>query len=292
MNWLNDFSGKIEPDAPLADRTWFKLGGNARWLATPASTRELADVLRLASEHGVSVKALGAGANVLVRDDGFDGVVVRLDQEAFTAVRFDGERVHAGGGANLMHLAHRCAQRGLSGLEAVAGIPSTVGGAIRMNAGGRYGEIAEVVEEVCMVDSTGRVHARRRDELAFGYRSSNIGGDVVVSACFRLRQSDAALTLAEFRRIWAEKKESQPMAERSAGCIFKNPSGCSAGALIDAAGLKGSARGGASVSTRHANFIVTRPEARSADVLEVIDHVRDVVACRYGIGLELEIDVW
>ncbi len=292
MNWLNDFRDSIEPNAPLADRTKYRLGGNARWLAAPKSRQDLVRIVRQAAIDEIDVKTLGAGANVLVRDDGFDGIVLRLDQPAFTSIRFDGERVHAGGGADLMGLAQQCARRGLSGLEPMAGIPSTVGGAIRMNAGGRYGEIGNVVDEVCLVDRTGCAHRLARTDLEFGYRSSNIGDGVIVSACFALHACDPLRTVETFKRIWAEKKASQPMAEKSAGCVFKNPPARSAGALIDQAGLKGAAIGGASVSTRHANFIVARPGAKSADVLAVIDRVREVVADRFGVSLELEIDVW
>ncbi len=292
MNWLNGYAGRVETDVPLADLTWFKLGGRARWLVSPRSEEELADALRRAAGADVETKVLGGGANVLVRDDGFDGVVVRLDGPAFTKTRFDGESVHVGGGVELMPLSHACARRGLSGLEAMAGIPGTVGGAIRMNAGGRHGEFGDVVERVRVADCRGLIGILTRDELGFGYRTSTVADRVVLSADLKLTEGDPERTQATFRRFMAEKKQSQPLGDKSAGCVFKNPDGKSAGALIDAAGLKGVARGGASVSDVHANFIVTKPDATAAEVLAVIEHVRSEVAGACGVELELEIDVW
>ncbi|MEE9294020.1 MAG: UDP-N-acetylmuramate dehydrogenase [Phycisphaerae bacterium] len=292
MNWLNGFNGKLREFAPLAELTWFRVGGPARWLVSPGSQTELAETLGRAADHGIPYKVLGAGANVLVSDDGFDGVVVRLDEPAFTSTDFDGHLVRAGGGVDLMDLTHVCARRGLSGLEAMAGIPGTVGGAVRMNAGGRHGELGQVVEGVTAVSERGAVVSLDRKELLFGYRSSNIGARIVVWATLRLVQSDPVQTMQRFREYWAEKKRAQPLGDRSAGCVFKNPGGASAGALIDQAGLKGYTRGGASVSARHANFIVTAPHATAAHVRAVIDHVRDEVVRRCGVELELEIDIW
>lgn len=289
---MNGFSGRVRNFAPLAGLTWYKLGGSARWLISPSTDAALAGVLARAADRGIESRVLGGGANVLVRDDGFDGVVVRLDGPAFTATRFDGELVQAGGGVDLMRLSHECSQRGLSGLEAMAGIPGTVGGAIRMNAGGRNGEFGGVVEGVRVVDRVGRVEELTRDDLDFGYRSSGIGNRIVVLARLRLTRSDRVRTLATFRRLMAEKKRSQPLGAKSAGCVFKNPACGSAGALIDGVGLKGVARGGASVSRVHANFIVTRRGATSAHVLAVIEYVRSEVSRRCGVDLELEIDVW
>ncbi len=292
MNSFNGFKGRVDADAPLADLTWFKLGGPARWLVSPGSRQELRDALRRCADHDLIVKVLGGGANVLIRDDGVDGVVVRLDDPVFSDIRFDGPCVDAGGGADLMKLTHACARRGLSGLEPLAGIPGSVGGALRQNAGGRDAEFGSFVEHVVVIDKTGCVEQLTRDELHFGYRSSSIGDRIVLAARLRLTLADPEITLPTYRRYWSEKRRSQPMSERSAGCVFKNPPGRSAGALIDAAGLKGFAVGGASVSNRHANFIVTNPGATSADVLAVIDHVRNVVGRESGVDLELEIEVW
>ncbi len=292
MMWSNDYKDMLESNVPLADKTWFKLGGDARWLACPRTTGDLADICKRAAGDGLSVRALGRGANVLVRDDGFDGLVIRLDAPCFKTIRFDGDKVHVGGGVDLMDLAHQTSRKGLAGLDVLAGIPGSVGGAIRMNAGGRHGQIGDVVVSVTLVDLDGQTQTVAHDALAFDYRSSAVGRRIVVSAILQLRKEDPELTLDRFHRVWTDKKASQPLAEKSAGCIFKNPPGHSAGALIDQAGLKGTRVGNASISDVHANFIVADRATRSSDILTLIDIVRERVHDRFGIDLELEIDVW
>ena len=292
MKWWNGLTTRIESNAPLAELTWYKLGGPARWMVSPSSVDDLREVVRRTAARGVEMRVLGGGANVLIRDDGFDGTVIRLDAPAFTRMQFDGEQVYAGAGVDLMTLARRCSQRGLSGMERMAGIPGTVGGAVRMNAGGRYGQFGSVVQRVFVVGACGKLDQIDREELQFGYRSSDIGRRIVVGAVLRLTHADADETVARFKSIWAEKKKTQPLAARTAGCVFKNPPGEAAGALIDRAGLKGTRRGGAVVSMRHANFIETESSARSADVIALIDHLRETVSRRCGIEMELEIDVW
>lgn len=276
----------------LADLTWFRLGGPAEHVIHPAAAEDLGGILRRALDCGVAVKMLGGGANVLVRDDGFDGLVIRLDDGPFQQVTLDGERVHAGAGANLVRLARLCCRLGLSGFEPLAGIPGTVGGAVRMNAGGRHGDISDTVETVDLVDDAGRLRRLAKAELGFAYRRTALDGAVVTGATFRLRQTGPDEVRARFREIWRAKRRSQPLGGRSAGCVFANPPGDSAGRLIDLAGLKGIRCGGARVSPVHANFIVAERGATAADVLRLIDRIRQTVHGRFGIELELEIDIW
>lgn len=292
MNWLKGFKGRVETDVSLADLTWFRLGGPARWLVAPRDRAELADLLRRAYGEGVRMRVLGRGANVLVRDSGFDGVVIRLTDEQFGRTTIDGFRVRAGGGVELMRLAFACAVKGLGGLEAMAGIPGTVGGAARMNAGGRYGQFGDVVEAVELIDERGEISCLRKDELQFGYRRSAVGSRTVISATVGLQPVDPATSTDRYRYILAEKKKSQPLGAKSAGCVFKNPEGASAGAMIDRSGMKGASRGGARVSDCHANFIVASADASSSDVLALVDDVREAVLREQSVELELEIDVW
>ncbi len=298
MNWLEGFDGAVTDDAPLAKHTSFRLGGPAAWMVSPRNETALSDLIHRARTANIEMKILGRGANVLVSDAGFDGVVVRLDADTFTASRFEagaeGEAsaVVAGGGVDLYTLAGECARRGLAGLEALAGIPATLGGAVRMNAGGKYGDIAGVVESVTVVDSEGNLKVQPRNDCAFGYRRSNLEGSFATSVRLQLQPEDPARTLERFHSIWEEKKASQPFSHKSAGCIFKNPEGTSAGALIDQAGLKGTSCGAAVVSEKHANFIVTSTDTTSDDVLALIDTIKDTVKRRFDIELETEIDVW
>jgi len=240
----------------------------------------------------VPIKVLGQGANVLISDDGFDGVVVRFDSPAFQKVEQQGERFHVGAGVELIPFSRRCSRRGYSGLEGMAGIPATVGGAVRMNAGGKFGEFGDAVREVDVVTPMGERKTLSREEIGFGYRRSAIGENLVVAAELELKEGDPAKTHQKFAECYAEKRRTQPLTEPSAGCIFKNPTGASAGALIDRAGLKGTRCGGAKVSEKHANFIVTDAQAAASDVLRLIDLIRERVSREFQTDLETEIDIW
>ncbi len=292
MAWWSEYAARIEPDAALDKLTWFKLGGRAKWLFRPEGVDDLASMVRRARGEGVSVRVLGAGANVLVRDDGVDGVVVRLDEPAFRGESIDGCRVTVGGGADVMPLARRLAKTGLAGLEFMAGIPATVGGAIRMNAGGLGGEFGDVVRRVRVMKPDGTIEDWDRDRLAFGYRTSSIRDEVVLSAELELCSDDPDEIRKRYDAQFAAKRASQPLVDKSAGCIFKNPPGLSAGALIDRAGLKGTRCGKASVSHRHANFIVADPDARASDVLSLMDVIKRRVLDHWGMELQAEIEVW
>lgn len=238
------------------------------------------------------LKVLGDGANVLVSDNGFDGVVVRLDQPAFRVVQWRGSTVTVGAGVDLMPFSRQCASLGMSGLECMAGIPATVGGAVRMNAGGKFGDFGDVVTGVDVLTPEGRFESWSRERLAFGYRRSAVRGEIILSAELQLRPDDPERIRATYDEYFEFKKRSQPLAAQSAGCIFKNPPGESAGRLIDRAGLKGAVRGGASVSRQHANFIVAERHATAGDVIGLIDLVRQRVAEAFGVQLEVEVDIW
>lgn len=230
---------------------------------------------------------------MLVSDDGFDGVVVRLDADEFRRVRRQGGQLEVGAGVDLMPLVRRCSRDGLSGLQGLAGIPATIGGAIRMNAGGPACEIGDVVENVRVLTPDRRVEVRTAAEVEFGYRRTNLpAGEVILGATLRLHEDDPARVKAEFREHLARKQRTQPLAEHSAGCIFKNPAIQPAGALIDQAGLKGSRVGAAEVSSVHANFIVARSGATASDVLRLIDFVRERVLWMFDTELETEIEIW
>ena len=292
MSWWSDFADRIECDAPLGLKTWFRLGGRARYLFQPHSSEQLAALVVRAREEDVPLKVLGRGANVLVSDDGFDGVVVRLDHASFRGVERRGSRVEVGAGVDLMPFASACSRRGMSGLECMAGIPSTIGGAIRMNAGGRFGEFGQVVREVRVLRPDGGTENWSRQRCGFGYRCSDVGDNIVLSAQLELVEDDPIRVRRVFEELFAQKRVAQPLGDRSAGCIFKNPAGRSAGALIDQAGLKGTRCGAARVSERHANFIVARRGATASDVLHLIDVIRERVRSEFSTELEVEIDIW
>lgn len=293
MTWFSGLEAICRNDVPLCEHTWYRLGGPARWLLTPRNEAELTDVVRRCQNHGIPWRALGQGANLLVREAGFEGAVIKLSGAFWEGTELDGTRVTAGAGADFPRLVRQTVETGLVGLENLAGIPGTVGGVIRMNAGGRYGCIADYVDEVRLVAPDGTRATRTRAELEFAYRRCALGGGIVTAAVFALRAGAREDALARHRQIWNEKYASQPaVSVRSAGCIFKNPPGNAAGRLVDQAGLKGHRCGGAEISSKHANFIVAHPGAAAQDVLDLIALARQRVYQATGIELELEVEVW
>lgn len=294
MTWFDDLPDICRPNVPLAPLTWFRLGGPAEWLCEPRDEAELSTILHRCRELALPVRFLGLGANLIVSDAGVRGAVVRLSSPHFSQVRWTADGAEAGAGVHLTKLVKESVQRGLAGLEVLAGIPGTIGGGIRMNCGGRYGEIAATVERVRTVRPTGELRERSAADMGFAYRHSQLDGEFVVSAKLKLTPGDLAALGERFREIWRYKSEVQPaLEEQSAGCIFKNPGeGRSAGKLIDECGLKGATFGGAVVSDRHANFIVARPGAKASDVLELIREVQENVYSRTGVRLQREVEVW
>lgn len=293
MSLFDDLGEICRRNVPLAPLTWFGLGGAAEYLIEPETEEQLATVVRRCHEGGTPVRCLGLGANVLVPDGGVSGAVVRLTGAAFTRTRYDGTSVEAGAGLDLARLVRHTVRRGLGGLEVLAGIPGTVGGGLRMNCGGRYGEIGTVVTSIRVVDRDGLIHERHHDDLDFGYRHCDLGGEIVVGVTFGLSDTAPDELVRHFRQIWMYKQNTQPrLTSRSAGCIFRNPDHQSAGALIDEAGLKGERIGGASVSDRHANFIIVDRGGTAAEVLRLIALIQERVEAHCHVQLEPEVEIW
>lgn len=292
MSSFNAFSDILKTNQPLAQFTWMNLGGPAQYFLEPRSIDELQKVVVCCHENGIPIFALGSGSNLLVRDEGVQGAVIRLSNASFADVTLDGATLKAGSGALLSQAISASVRAGLAGMEVLAGIPGTVGGALKGNAGGRSGDIAETARSVTTLNERGEIVIRTGDDLSFAYRSSNISEPFILDGTFQLQPDDADEITNRMRKIWILKKSSQPLSDQSAGCIFKNPRGLSAGSLIDQAGLKGTRIGGAEVSDRHANFIVTHPGCTATDVLKLIDATRSKVSDQFGVDLELEIQIW
>ena len=282
----------VRENVPLADRTWFKLGGPARYFAEPTSVDELTAVVERCRDEGLSVRLLGGGSNVLVRDEGVAGMVISLGQPNFSAIQVSGRQVTVGGGANLANAITVTVGAGLAGLEPLVGIPGTVGGALHGNAGSHGGDIGQWASRATVMTRGGEIIQRQREDLVFAYRQSSLDELVILEAQFELEEEDPVEVTKRMQKQWIIKKASLPMAHENTGCIFKNPRGMSAGMLIDQCGLKGEQVGGAEVSQRHANFFIARPGASTKDVLQLIDLVRNRVAERMGVELETEIQIW
>jgi UDP-N-acetylmuramate dehydrogenase len=292
MRSLEDFSNITRRDEPLAPFTWLKVGGPAQYLVSPRNSDELIDVVRCCHENQIPMKVLGGGSNLLVRDVGVAGVVLRLDHAEFARTSIDGTRALCGAGASLSHFISQSVKAGLAGLDVLVGIPGTVGGALHGNAGGRSGDIGQHVRKVRVVTVTGDTFVRTEDELSFAYRYSSLNELIILDAEFELYRDDPDEITRRMRKLWIMKKATQPLTFQSAGCIFKNPRGMSSGWLIDQAGLKGTRIGNAEISDRHANFIVTHAGATANDVLRLIDLARSKVSEQFGVDLELEINIW
>lgn len=274
----------VAEGAPMNKRTTWRTGGPADLLVTASTLEQLAGIQRAAREAGAPVVPVGAGSNLLVADAGVRGIVVQLDGAlADTAV--EGGRLVAGAGLRLVVLLARAARLGWPGLEALAGIPGTVGGAVRMNAGTSLGEIGDRLLDVDVVHPDGHVETLPAAALGLRYRHSGLPpGAIVARARLRL-EGDAAESHARAAEFLAKRKASQPLDLPSCGSTFTNPPGDAAGRLIDAAGLKGTAIGGAQVSEKHANFLVNTGGATSSQIAALVRHVQDVVEARSGVRL-------
>ncbi len=282
----------VRQEQDMSAVTTFRLGGPAEYFIIPRSEDELREVLARCAKGELALHVLGNGSNVLVNDEGLRGAVIQLDPKGFGGLTIEENLVRIGASSSLSKLVSGSAEAHLSGVEPLVGIPGWVGGAVKMNAGGSFGDIGQVVERVKVMDTRGTTFYREKDDLAFGYRSSNISARFILEVELRLAEDDEKRIAKFMKEIWFAKKNSQPMANRSAGCVFKNPRGMSAGALIDQTGLKGTRVGGAAVSRKHANYIVAGPEATSKDVRDLIDLIRTRVHERTETYLELELEIW
>lgn len=254
---FSDLDVEVTLDAPIGSMTWYGIGGSADVLLRPNSVEALSTLVKRCRRSHTPMRILGRGANLLVADEGIDGVVIKLDTKPFTDISFDdkGETITltAMAGADLAATIMECARRGYGGLSQMAGIPSSFGGAIRMNAGGAYGTISDSIQSVKCLTKAGDVVTYPAKEIKFGYRKTNIPDPIILGATFKLKVEDPIEVRQRVKDIFAYKKSTQPLAEHSAGCSFKNPidpeieERVSAGKLIDDAGLKGTRIGRAHV---------------------------------------------
>ncbi len=294
---LNELATSLSPetvfrrDEPLAKRTTLRVGGIADAYVEPVSESELAVVLRFCSQHGLTFFLLGRGSNLLVKDGGIRGVVICLAQPAFSQVQVAGDRLRCGAGARLKTVAAEAKRAGLTRLEFLEGIPGSVGGALRMNAGAMGQWTYDVVETVRFMDCRGQVHERKAADIPVQYRGCPLFRDHLALAAVLRGEPAARARIAERAEAFNQKRWASQPSVASAGCIFKNPESIPAGKLIDELGLKGTRIGGAAVSEVHANFIVNEDSATAADVLRLIELIQDQARTRRGIELETEVEI-
>lgn len=296
---IKNFKGEIKKNEPLSRHTSYAIGGPADILAYPVDREDIRVLLQSIKTRNLNYWILGHGTNLLVRDGGFRGVVITLQR--MQTIKIEREYRSIGGsfvvvcaeaGASLAKLLSFAVEHGLTGLEFAAGIPGTVGGAVCMNAGTALGVMGDVVESVTLVAPDGELITRSREEMGFGYRTSSVlEGHLALDARVVLRRDDKEKIKGQVKELLDKRKRNQPGGFPSAGSVFKNPQGESAGKLIELAGLKGVAVGGAQVSEKHANFIVNTGKAKAAEVLALMEIVREKVLEVHGTRLEPEIKI-
>ena len=290
---LDAQEGVVLRDEPLASHTTWKIGGPARWFCRVRTEAALARILAEAAgiAPAVPVAMLGMGSNILVSDAGFPGVVVRLEGE-FLRVAVEDELLTCGGGAALGAVCAAAARAGLSGIEPISGIPSSAGAAVRINAGAYGGEIFDVLDRAWLLSRAGQARAALAADIPHAYRWTQLieTREIVTRARLKLQRAPAEQIEARMRSV-AEKRRGALPSEPNAGSVFRNPPGDYAGRLIEACGLKGSRRGGAAISARHANVIVNQGGAASGDVLALMRLARDAVRDRFGITLAPEVEL-
>lgn len=283
---------RIIKDAPMKEHTSFKVGGNTALLIMPQSIDELLFVISVCKLHNVKYYILGNGTNLIVKDSGYDGVIIKLS-EFFNKISIEGNRITAQAGALISAVSAKAAQNALSGLEFASGIPGTVGGAIVMNAGAYGGEMSQVVERVKAFDSEGNIVELTEAELKFSYRNSIFQERpyIVLEAEMKLENGDMEIIKNTMKDFTERRTKKQPLSYPSAGSIFKRPEGYYAGKLIEEAGLKGLALGGARVSPLHAGFIINEGNATSEDIIDLIAVVQSTVNEKFNVMLEPEVKI-
>jgi UDP-N-acetylmuramate dehydrogenase len=286
---LPELRGKLKSDALLKDYTWFRVGGPAQVLYSPADEADLAYFLR-STPPDIPITVIGLGSNLLVRDGGIEGVVIRLGKGFGVIAVEEGSRLRAGAAVPDVKVARAAADAGISGLSFYRGIPGCVGGALRMNGGAHGRETKEVLVEARAVDRKGEVHVLPAEEIHYEYRHCDAPEDFIFTeALFQGEPGDPAKILAEMDDIAAYREQAQPIKSRTGGSTFKNPPGKKAWQLIDAAGCRGLAVGDAKVSEMHCNFLINEGNASGADIEELGETVRARVKENSGVELEWEI---
>jgi len=298
---INDFIGElagcvsrgtvIRPNEPLAKHTTLRVGGPADAYVEPASETDLAGIVKFCGARGVPFFVMGRGSNLLVRDGGFRGVVICLAHANFGRIEVDGERLHCGAGTRLKNVAVEAKRNGLSGVEFLEGIPGSVGGALRMNAGAMGGQTFDVVESVRLMDFDGNVRELAPQEMVVEYRAcATLKNRIALGAVFKCKSAPRQEIEARMKAFSEKRWASQPAAP-SAGCLFKNPAQIPAGKLVDELGLKGTRVGGAMVSAEHGNFIVNNGSATARNILDLIDLLKQRAKTERGIDLETEVEI-
>lgn len=292
MNWYKVLQGKVKFKELLKDHTTFRIGGPAKFFIEPQDIDDLRLLLNSVKRYKIPILVIGAGSNILISDKGLDAVVLRLNSLHFKRISFRNNYLEVGSGAMLSQIVLSAQKHSLSGAEFLVGIPGTVGGALVMNAGIPDRNIGDLVENVTIMDYNGNVKTLNKKDIKFDYRVSSLSKYIILSACIKLVRRNKEEIKDKLNRYLNYRKVTQDLSFPSAGCIFKNPAGYSAGRLIDLCGLKGKRIGDACVSLKHANFILNLKRAKAGDVFRLMNLIRKEVKNKFHITLKPEIKIW
>ncbi len=295
INWLENYNNEVERlefyvDEPMSKHTTFKIGGNVDFLICPKSRTQLEQIYRWQYELQFPIYTIGQGSNILVPDEGINGVIVKLEDFNY---EIQENKIISSAGASLVELAKLAYNYGLSGMEFASGIPGSIGGAVFMNAGAYGGNMSDIVKEITVFTKNGSVNKLTNDELDFGYRKCAVqkNGDMILDVTIELEKGEPEKIQAKMLDLEQRRKSKQPLNMPSAGSVFKRPEGYFAGQLIDEAGLRGLSYGDAQVSEKHCGFIVNKGNATANDVIELVSTVQKIVYDKFGVVLERELRI-
>jgi UDP-N-acetylmuramate dehydrogenase len=292
MPWFDDWKDIVTQQAPLAPLTYLRIGGPAQALAAPRGVDELTALIRRAAQEKLPVRILGAGCNLLVRDEGVPGLVVRLADPAFAKVEFKKNVLTAYAGCSLTSAISEAARRSLSGLETLIGIPGSIGGALKCAAGSRAGAITDCLAAVNCLTLDGQPQRLEKDDLSAELLGGSLEPYLILSADFALEVDDPDNILKRMRKFWIQKKARQPLSFQAAGRLFRAPKGLPIEHYLEEAGVQDAAVGGAALSERNPNYVVVREGATARDVLRLIEMVKASVYDRLGQSLQLALTIW
>ncbi|UUO04448.1 UDP-N-acetylmuramate dehydrogenase [Blastopirellula sp. J2-11] len=292
MDFCQGFEHFVRTQEPLASYAWLRIGGAAEYFAEPNNVTELAALLKRCREQDKPVRLLGGGSNLLIRDEALTGVVVRLSHPSFSSIDVNDAVVQCGGGARLANVVSTTVGLGLAGLESLVGIPGTIGGALRGNAGNNGEDVGRWATTIDVMTAEGEIRKCGAGELRFSYRESNLDEFVILGAALKLEKGDAAELTRRMQKQWIVKRAAEPLPEQNISILFRNPADVSAASLIEQAGLRDASVGAVRLSDRNANFVVAAAGAKATDVLQLMELVRSRVHEVFGIELKNGVTIW
>lgn len=292
MDLSSEFDHLVRNDEPLGLYTWLGIGGPARYFAEPTEQEEFCGLIRAANSSGIPVRILGEGSNLLVREAGFDGLVIHTSSASLAGISVKGNRLIAGSGAKLSHVITRAIGEGLGGLERLAGVPGTIGGAVLGNASAGGTEIGSVVASVTCVNMDGSSGVKDRKEIQFGHRKSDLTGCYLLEVQFELESADTLELTKRLQKTWIVRRASRPTEQTRIALPLVDPDGADAASLIEQVGLKGSRRGAASLDPHYPAYLIAHPGCTSDDCLELLELVRAQVSKQLAVDLQLNLVIW